>query len=438
MASDQKGPVMKYEINDSTATDLQKQVEITLDADEATKKQDDIYAFLAIQAGIEYIANQGSQPFENRYGTEVRENIAQCMANQCADEIIRKEGLPAALEPVVLSTSEVREGEPFSCTVLLYMKPETELSSYEPVKLVIPEFEVTDEQVRRNMQAIIEKHSKLINDPDANSVTDQTICVITLMTTKMGMVVEPLCVEDHPYTIETGTFPAPINDALRSMRPGETKEFSFTVTSKNFLGMDVPETMDATLTLKKIMKKEAPSITDSWVKTNIPGATDRESFKEMVRDNVRVHARMDYDRLRAEAALTSLAARLPELELPEIYEEYARAGLLQNFTAALSRQGMSQEEFYNAQGITSTQFMIQMRNRARDVLKQGIALDALARHLALSVQEEDLESALHAISLNDADKARKMLMMNGRLYQLEETALRSKARAYLLDHIISE
>ncbi len=429
---------MEYKINDSIATDLQKQIEITLDTEEATKKREDIYAFLAIQAGIEYIADQGSQPFEKRYGAEVKENVAQCMANQCVDEIIRKEGLPAALEPVVQSTSEIAEDEPFTCTVLLYLKPEAELSSYEPVTLDIPAFEVTDEQVERNMRAIIEQRAKYVDDVDAKSATDQSVCVITLMTAKMGMPVEPLCVEDHPYTIEGGKFPDPINDALRGMAPGETKKLSFTVTSKNFLGMDVPETMDAELTLKKIVKKDTPEITDAWVKNNIPGATDVANFKEMVRENVRVHARADYDRLKAEAALNSLVERLPEMELPEIYEEYSRAGLLQNFTAALSRQGMSQEEFYNAQGITSTQFMIQMSSRARDVLKQGLALDALARHLGLEAEEGDVEAALHAMSSKNADDARKMLKMNGRLYQLDEMALRSKARGYLLDHVITE
>lgn len=427
---------MEYKINDSSMTDLQKQVEISLDAGEAAKKMEDIYAFLAVQAGIDYIASQGSKPFEQRYGDDVKEKVAQCMANQCADEVIRSEGLPAALEPVVQSSSEVKEGEPFTCTVLLYMKPQAELSSYEPVTLAIPPFEVTDEQVERNMKATVEKRSSYVDDEDAKCAERESACVISLATTKAGMPVEPLCADSFIYTIEGGRFPDAINDELLGMAPGETKEFSFVITSKNFLGLDVPETMDAVLTLHKIVKKDTPDITDAWVKTNIPGATDVASFREMIRDNVTLHARADYDRLKAEAALSELVGRLPEFELPEVYEEYARAGLLQNFSAALSRQGMSQEEFYSAQGITSTQFMIQMGNRARDVLKQGIALDALARHLGIGVDAADLEVSLYAMAPEDPDDARKMLSMNGRLYQLDEMALRAKARGYLLDHAV--
>lgn len=429
---------MEYLIDESDVTDLQKQVEITLSADEAAAKIEEIYAFLAVQAGIDYIADQGAKPFEQRYGDDLAQKVAQCLANQCADEVILAEGLPAALEPVVRSTSDITEGKPFTCTVLLYLNPQVELSSYEPVTLSIPPFQVTEEQVERNMQAVVEKRASYVDDVEARSVQDASACVISLSTKKAGMPVEPLCTDGSIYRISEGRFPDEVHEQLRTMEPGQTKTFSFVVTSKNFLGMDVPETMDAELALHKIVRKDVPDITDEWVHKNIPGARDVSSFRAMIRDNVTMRGRADYDKLRAEAALSRLAERLPSIDLPEVYAEYARAGLLQNFSTALSHQGMSQEEFYNAQGVTSTQFMIQMSSRARDVLRQGIALDALARHEGMEVTEDDLEASLRAMAPSGVDEARKMLTMNGRRYQLHEMALRAKARAHLLDSAVME
>lgn len=428
---------MEYQIIDSIATPLQKQLEVTLSAEEAAAKVEEIYAFLAVQAGIDYIADQGAKPFEQRYGDDLKEKVAQCLANQCADDVILAEGLPAALEPVVKSISGMG-GQPFSCTILLYLNPQEELSSYDPVTLSIPPFEVTDEQVERNMRAVVEKRSSFVDDDEATCADDDAACVITLATTKAGMPVEALCADGLIYRISDGRFPDQINDQLRGMEPGQTKTFSFVITSKNFLGMDVPETMDAELTLHKMVRRDVPEVTDAWVHENIPGASTVEGFRAMIRDNVTMRGRADYDKLRSEAALGALTQRLPEMDLPEVYTEYARAGLLQNFSTALSRQGMSQEEFYNAQGVTSTQFMIQMSNRARDVLRQGLALDALARHEGMQVTEEDLKTSLKAMAPSGVDEARKMLTMNGRLYQLHEMAMRAKARAHLLDHAETE
>ena len=82
--------------------------------------------------------------------------------------------------------------------------------------------------------------------------------------------------------------------------------------------------------------------------------------------------------------------------------------------------------------------MIQMGMRAREIVRQGLALDALARHMGLEVQEDDLARMLWKMSPGKEDEARKMLEMNGRTYQLHEMALRSKARAYLTETAVTQ
>lgn len=250
------------------------------------------------------------------------------------------------------------------------------------------------------------------------------------------MQVLPLTYSDMFYQLGSKRLPEEIEQQILGMRPGETKTFSYELTSKNFLGLDVDEKMDTELTVSKIVKKETPEVTDEWVKDNIPGAHDVESFEKLVEENVTSHARADYEKLKVEAASSALAKRLPTFEVPDMYYDYVRAGLLQNVSAALDRQGMSKEELYSAQGITEDQFMIQMKVRAQEVLRQGYALDALARHEKFEASEKDLEQAAATISPREKDKVRKMLEMNGRTYQLREMATRMKARAFMVEHLI--
>jgi len=121
-----------------------------------------------------------------------------------------------------------------------------------------------------------------------------------------------------------------------------------------------------------------------------------------------------------------------------VYYDYVRAGLLQNVSAALSRQGMSQEELLIAQGVDNNQFLLQMSARAREVLGQGLALDSWARHEDLALEREDLQRAAASISPRDPVGVLKMLEMNGRTYQLRETALRSKARKIVSERAVVE
>lgn len=419
---------MDYTFLENISTSFEKRFEVSLDSEEARRRIEEIHAFLAIQAGIDYLADQPEENLKGRFGGDVAERMATCLANQCADEIIADLGLPATLEPVVESKSEIEEHQPFVCRVAIYVKPELELSSYDPLSLSIPEFEVSDDMVERNIRALVEDRARFVEDPEATVVALGSRIEVSLGTDKCGMEVQQLTFDRIIYQVGSGLLPSQIDEHLIGMKAGESRSFSFAVTSKNFLGLDVEEVMNSKASVFSFVKKEVPVITDAWVKRNIPGAHDVESFHALMRENVERKARADYDRLRDEAVSAALASRLPDFQVPDIYYDYVRAGLLQNVSAALSRQGMSQEELLVAQGVDNNQFLLQMSARAKDVLRQGLALDAWARHWGIEVDEAALLQAVEKISQKDPEGAYQMLRMNGRLYQLKEMALRSKAR----------
>lgn len=429
--------VMDYKLVKDDSAEYWKTYEILLSADEASRRVEEIYAFFAMQAGIDYLANQDENMMKGRYDEEFNRRVSSCLANQCADKIIEIESISAALEPSIKDMTNYVKGEPFLCVVMIYVKPELLLDSYDPVDLSIPEFFVSQEMIDRNIASVIEKRSQYIDDADSQSLCKGVRAVLSLRTSKCGMEVQPLTFEDVVFEIGQGILPSEVEEHLKGMVSGETRAFSFTIASKNFLGMDVVEKMDAEATVSRFVKKETPDVSDDWVRKNIPGAHDVEGFHRLIENNVKVHAKVDYDKLKEEAACAALAARLPDLDLPNLFYDYARAGLLQNVSAALSRKGLSEEEFYLAQGVTSSQFMLQMSSRARDVVRQGLALDALAKHEGMSLAEDDLDIAARTISPGDPLKARKMLEMNGRMYQLREMALRGRARSYLVSNLIA-
>lgn len=424
---------MEYSIITEEGGALQRRFAVSLAKDEVEGLVGEIYAFLAMQAGVDYLTSVPKDALRRRFGDDLDRRVATCLANQCTDRIIGQEGLPAALEPAV-EFGEFADDAPFSFEATVFLKPCLELSSYGPVSLPIPDFAVSDEMLERNLQAIVDERARYVTDDKATAVTGDTRNVITLSTTKCGMQVQGLTAGGMVYQLGDGTLPPQVEQELLGMAPGQEKEFSFTVTSKNFLGLDVDETMDARLRVDSIVKKESPEVTDEWVRDNIPGAHSVDGFRSLVRENLAFRARADYDRIKEEAAASALAERLPDEDLPDEYYDYARAGLLQNVSAALAQQGMSTDELFAAQGVSSSQFMVQMRQRARAVVRQGLALDAFARHEGLVADEDDFARALKAIAPGNEDETRKMLEMNGRLYQLAETALRTKARAHLLQH----
>lgn len=424
---------MEYKEISQSEDCLVKRYEIEIPASDAQSLVDEIYTFLAMQTGVNFIADEPKEALEKRFGSDLDVRVASCLANQCADKIIAQEGLAAALEPEVVQAPKVEDlavedTQKLSCVVDIHLKPALSLSSYDEVEIPLAEPVVTDAMVDKEIEAYVKSRARYIPDEEAHEVTPDTVNVVSVDTKKSGMQVDVLTASQMMHQVGDGRLPREIDDQLLGMMCGEVKTFSFTITSKNFLGLDVEEKMDCTLEVASIVKKETVEVADAWVKDNIPGAHDVESFRALMRDSISKHMASDYRRVKEESAVSVLARRLPEFKVPDSYYDYARAGLLQNVSAALARQDMTEDEFFAAQGVSAPQFMAQMHLRAKEILHQGFALDAYAAHEGIEVTEEDLLQALRNIAPGKEDQTRKMLEMNGRTYQLGEMALRAKTR----------
>ena len=99
--------------------------------------------------------------------------------------------------------------------------------------------------------------------------------------------------------------------------------------------------------------------------------------------------------------------------------------------------GLSTDAFLQQQGMNEQQFGVRMILEAHDRLAQSIAIDALARHLGLSVSEEDLVE-FYRVQAPDghADEYRRRIEGSGHEYLAREGALRLKTSDYLREHAI--
>lgn len=420
---------------------LMKQYDIVISAEEARSLVDDIYVFLAMQTGVNFVAEQPKEALEKRFGSDLEQRVASCLANQCADKLIAQEGLAAALEPEVIRLPNLEslaqdDAQSVSFSVAIHLKPSLELSSYDAVELPLPKPDVTDAMVDKEIESLAKARSRFVPDEETQIVTEHTVNIVTLDTKKCGMQVAPLTATKMMHQVGDGRLPSEIDEQLLGMSCGDSKEFAFTITSKNFLGLDVEEKMDCTLAVDSIVKKEVPELTDAWVKDNIPGAHNTDSLRALVEHAVGERLGSEYRRVKEESAVSALARRLPDFIVPDTYYDYARAGLLQNVSAALNRQDMTEDEFLIAQGVNASQFMAQMHVRATEILRQGFALDSYAIHEGIEVTDDDRWEALKNIAPGKEDQTRKMLEMNGRTYQLEEMALRAKTRRAVVNEAI--
>jgi len=180
--------------------------------------------------------------------------------------------------------------------------------------------------------------------------------------------------------------------------------------------------------------KTIPAITDSWVEENIPNAVTVTELREMIRLSALAYKQNEQHDYIAYTAASELAKRLQGNISTQIFELTGK-DLLASLQRNLDYQQRTMQEFVASQGGEAA-FQAHMLLQTREVLRQGFALDALARHLELQVSAADLDEAFRRMAPGHEDMAYLDFEQTGRMYVMEEAALRMKANNWLVETAI--
>ncbi|MDR2109158.1 MAG: hypothetical protein LBP28_06850 [Coriobacteriales bacterium] len=343
---------------------------------------------------------------------------------------VQEKGLEIVMEPQTETTDEIEEGRDFRFIAVVTPKPRFELESYEPVSVKLPQPQVTDAEVDAQLYALAENFAR--TEPDEGAVVeDGREITIAIETTEVasGEPQRNLTAPKRVYQVGDGFLPAGFDDAIRGMVPGESRSFEWELPG---IGEMEAMPVSSTVTLTQVNKKVVPAVTDAWVAATIPNANTVEELKARIRQEGEEYKQKELENQKFFATASELATRFKGFIPDEIYE-YTRANMLQGIQASLQQQGMDLKTYLQQQGMDEQQFSMQVMLQVRESLRQGFALDALARHLKLTVTDDDYNDALSRIAPGNEEQAREQYESNGRAYLITEAALRTKANKWLVE-----
>lgn len=178
---------------------------------------------------------------------------------------------------------------------------------------------------------------------------------------------------------------------------------------------------------------EEPKLNDQWVNTH---TKDFKSVDEllifirynMYRDNREVQELADQDVICRE-----LSTRLVE-DLPEDLVEESIYAANYRLEEMLSRSGQAVESFCKQRGITEEQMYADVRERTIQSLKEDSALDAYAQHFGLTLEAEDFYAIIPGDNIQDKARKRRQIELEGRLEQMEQYALKTKALKQVMEN----
>lgn len=344
---------------------------------------------------------------------------------------IDKRNITPAFPAQPKADGPLKRGQTFTFELRVTPKPDYELTSYEPVSIVVPPFEVEQAEVEAQIAQIAESYAEFVSD-EPHPVAKGDGFLLALEASQNGEKMDNLSTEGRTYLTGMGLMPDEFEQHLIGMNVGETKSFSFELPGMGGEGDGKGDAIDCTVTIKEMQKKVVPEIDDEWVAKNLPMYRDAAALRGGITDRLTADRRAQYEAYKLQMAAAELAKRFQGRIQDEVYEAMQKT-LVSNLRGQLQQQGIPFEQFVQSQG-GEQQFGMLMMMQTREMLVQGYALDALFRHEKLALTDEDIDAACRSMNPQNPDAVKREMQENGRGFALREAAERMKANQWLLDH----
>ncbi len=310
----------------------------------------------------------------------------------------------------------------YTYTVEFTLRPSCELSSYDAVEIEMPPAEVTDGEIKSQLDMLMSYHSTFEEVERAAEKDDYVTAEVKDVKNAAS-----LAGESRMFVVGSENLPAELNEALAGMAKDETKEISWTPE-----GDDAEETT-VEVTVKTIKERKTPEMTDEFVKDNF-GMDDVAALREAIKSEIEGDKASKLPGLKENRAVAKLAERLELEKVDEDYEQSVFSELGQTFLQNLQSRGMSLDTWLQASGLTSEAFIADLHRQADDVARESLALDALARELKLEVTEDDVTSEFENAGVEDVEASKASFVADGRMPAVRDSIRRSKAVDWLVEN----
>lgn len=377
-----------------------------------------------------------AQLVEEQMGVKDLDSIVTAAAQEALVPLaLDAKNLVPLYPPKPDANTPLRRGQEFRFELLVEPKPDYELTSYEPISLKVPKFQIDEAAIDAELARMADRYKAYV--ADADSPADRVVqkgdhIKIAMKATEDGKEMTQLSTDGRTYTAGEGYMPEGFEAEILGMKAGETKAFAFDGPDFDDDFNPITKKVDAEVTVLEFQHEEVPQIDDAWVQKNMPLYKGLAELRRDIERQMTMQGRDQYDDYIRQMAAEEAAKRFEGKIADEAYEAM-RETLLGQYRAQLQQQGKTWEQFVEESG-GEQQVSMMLMLQIRQMLVIGFTLDAIFRHEKLTLTDEDILAACAAMNPQASPQAfREQMEQAGRGFALRESAERLKANKWLVE-----
>ncbi len=357
--------------------------------------------------------------------------------NSLLPEAYDKAVVDLGLEPVdtpEVDIEQLEKDKPVIVKVEVTIKPEVKLGDYKGIEVEKVEYNVTDEDVDKELKTIQEMNGRIIDAGDRET-KEGDILTIDFEGYVDGEKFEGGSAENQVLEIGSNRFIPGFEEQLIGKKKGEEVEVKVTFPEDYFEESLKGKEALFKVTIHEIKEKELPALDDEFAK-DVSEFDTLEEYKESIRERLEKEAK-NKEELEMENRIIDKVVELAEMDIPEVMIDRQVENEIAEFDYRLRMQGLDINQYLSLANTNIEDFKEQVRPVAEKKVKADLVLDAIAKAENIEVTEEDIDKELERLAKEynqeDVDKFKEN-MRKGDLEYLKAGIIRDKTIELLVEN----
>ncbi len=396
----------KYDIR-IEAEDLspvKKKLNITVPVNAVKEEFSSAYRSLRSTAAVAGF-RKGNVPvniLKARFGDKIREDVTSKLIEMSYPHALHEKKLAPVESPQIdITRTKLDEANEFFYSVTVEVTPDVEIDDYRGMDLRREAVEVTEKDVEEGLKRLQESRAEY--KEVERQAKESDLITAGLEGSINGEVIKGSKVDDYPFMIGDKTLLPGLDEALKGVSKGETREAKIT-----FPGSYSDQSLAGkegvfTLKVKAVKEKVIPPLDDEFAKDL--ECDNLEALKNRLREDLK-KVKEDNEKERVKNSILDKLIEKHPFEVPEaLVTRYH--GIILNQVAENIKQGSISPE---DRGLSSEELKAKYRNAAIRHVKEDVVLDSIAAKEKLEISQEEFDDAIKHLA--EARKVPFQSLMN--------------------------
>lgn len=372
------------------------------------------------------------QMFEKRFGVEsLYQDALDILLPKAYTEAVEEAGINPVDQPEV-DIEEMEKGKDLVFTAKVTVEPEVKLGEYKGLEAEVPDTEVTDEDVQKEIDSKLESHADMVVK-DEGKVEDGDMVNLDFDGYVDGEQFEGGQAEGYDLEIGSGSFIPGFEEQVVGLENGEEKDVKVTFPDEYHAEELAGKEAVFKVKINSIKVKETPELDEDLVKELDQDVESVEAFKEKIEKELKESKENQAD-VSMKEQLIEQASDNAEMEVPESMVKTETDRMIQEFEQRLSQQGINMEMYQQLSGQDEDALRDQMKDDAEKRVRTNLVLKQIAIDENIEVADADVDAELEKMSEQFGIKVEDIKSTLGDLSMLNEDLKMQKAIDVLVNN----